>query len=309
MSRRPIPPTLKNKLFYDARFVCSVCQSKGLQIHHIDKDSSNNDESNLIVLCISHHNEAHTMRELTANLTPDRLRSFKAKWLAEVVENRKNFATSRSGRAGALGPMWGYLNHSRLVQTDLHTSESVAEIFETCRQLGLVDQHGIAITPVNHQSGEHYLLNTVYSRFDQTDAQRVHKFYSAITNEIVRSQDVIYLEKSWWTKPRIRANVSAGNIVFINSDFYFKKVREDIENEHRLAHKTNRKVKVEFGIDTRFMYGTTSMEISFAGHSQAAALLIVKSINELESGELVLKCTPLALGIGFEEFRPSGTSR
>ena len=53
-------------------------------------------------------------------------------------------------------------------------------------------------------------------------------------------------------------------------------------------------MKLAFEIDTRDMYGTTSMTVSFFGRQTCAAFLLVKSVKQV-SGKLLLDCTPIAL--------------
>lgn len=69
---------------------CCVCRdrSQGIIVHHIDEfsDSRSHAEDNLVVLCLNHHGEAHTKRELQLNLTPERLRKLKARWLKDVKQ-------------------------------------------------------------------------------------------------------------------------------------------------------------------------------------------------------------------------------
>ena len=88
--RPPIPTEILNKVLYESRMTCCVCRdrSQGIIVHHIHEfsDSRNHGEENLVVLCLNHHGEAHTRRELQLNLTPERLREFKARWLKDVKQ-------------------------------------------------------------------------------------------------------------------------------------------------------------------------------------------------------------------------------
>jgi hypothetical protein len=75
-----IPSKLKNRLLVEAKHACAICGASRVQIHHIDGNKENNDESNLIVLCANHHDEAEMSkrgRSFTANLTPEQLRLYK----------------------------------------------------------------------------------------------------------------------------------------------------------------------------------------------------------------------------------------
>jgi hypothetical protein len=82
-----------NKLLFESGWACCVCgkTSGGIIVHHIEKysESHSHDEDNLVVLCLNHHGEAHTKRELALNLTPDRLRAFK-KLRSELVKQLHN---------------------------------------------------------------------------------------------------------------------------------------------------------------------------------------------------------------------------
>lgn len=64
---------------------CCICRDKnqGVIVHHIEEYSVSRShaEDNLVVLCLNHHGEAHTKREFQQNLTPERLRDFKQRWL------------------------------------------------------------------------------------------------------------------------------------------------------------------------------------------------------------------------------------
>ncbi|MBS3131516.1 HNH endonuclease [Candidatus Woesearchaeota archaeon] len=56
--RVPIPENIKNKVYDRAADKCQLCAHRGLHIHHIDGNPSNNRITNLILLCPNHHAEA-----------------------------------------------------------------------------------------------------------------------------------------------------------------------------------------------------------------------------------------------------------
>jgi hypothetical protein len=74
-----------------AEHMCCICRgpAAGLQIHHIDEDPSNYEASNLAVLCLRHHNEAHTRggfgRQLDARLVVHHRNT----WAAAVQHRRE----------------------------------------------------------------------------------------------------------------------------------------------------------------------------------------------------------------------------
>lgn len=94
--RPPIPPETVNDLLFKNRHVCCVCRdpSRSIIIHHIEpwEKSFSHDPSNLVVLCVLHHDEAHTKRELSRNLDKKALLSAKIKWENEA-NIRKPFSS------------------------------------------------------------------------------------------------------------------------------------------------------------------------------------------------------------------------
>jgi len=291
MARKRVPRKIEHTLFYKCVFVCVICQSASIQIHHIDENSSNNDESNLVPLCSPHHNEAHTTRKNNANLTTTRIKAFKKKWINDVKKNRENLSTCY-GKSQTRLAIWGYINHDRVVQFDLSATKRFKSIFRTCKDFKLVDQHAIVIMPEQNIVYEVYFKNTVYRQFSADNARRIHKLYSEMVDDIVRTSNVIHFEKYWWTKPRVRNLAEKNSIIFLNTAFYFRIHDNSIENHQRHVYTKKRKVKIEFYVDTKFMYSATSITVSFQGHKSCAALLIIKSIEELDDGLLILHCTP-----------------
>ncbi len=88
--RPPIPQETLISILSKSRWTCCVCKDRhrGIIVHHIEQwaDSKSHDESNLVVLCLDHHGEAHTKRELSLSLDPDRLRALRDRWYQEAVE-------------------------------------------------------------------------------------------------------------------------------------------------------------------------------------------------------------------------------
>jgi len=309
MPRRPIPIALKQKLLYESRYCCSICQRSGCQIHHIDQDHSNNAEENLIVLCIAHHDEAHTTRTMSSNLDARALRHAKQAW-TEQVRNARTKAATLEGQINAasdgwssVGIAWGYINHKRITQMTRLTklSSAGARQFRYCRDKGIVDDDAIIIKPSGIELHETYIGNSVYDWFDFGDDQRLHALYSEMVDQIGRSSNVVHLESRTWTKARIRNLVEPGNIIYFNKGIYFRSVKETQANDHRRCQTFKNKVYVEFYVDTIDMFGATSMSVSFQGHQTCAAMLLVKSLSENDEGQLILSCTPIALGTGFKD--------
>ena len=116
--RPPIPSKILNKILYESRMTCCVCRnsSQGIIVHHIHEfsDSRSHAEENLVVLCLNHHGEAHTKRELQLNLTPKRLREFKTCWLSDVkqYDNREALSINSEYSYEAIKRISEVVHHS-----------------------------------------------------------------------------------------------------------------------------------------------------------------------------------------------------
>ncbi len=310
MARKRLSKALKLKVLHDSAYVCALCQKPGCHIHHIDGDPSNNDERNLICICTSHHDEAHTKRELSRNITQSDLIHAKSRWNATVHERRELTASvsgqiEQSGNSNfaSLGVTWGYINHRRVIQlVSLETiSEKTRLLLELCIDRKIVDKNGILTKPANSPISDNYLRNSVYDWFEHGDDQRLHALYVDFVDQVSHNVKPVHLEREWWTKARIKGLLKPGSFLFTEQAFYFKAVEETPFNQHRRVHKTRKQVCIEFFIDSINMYGTTSMAISFAGHQSCGALLQVKSMLEDDDGKLIIRCTPIALGVAFNK--------
>jgi hypothetical protein len=309
MARKSIPSKLKLKIMYDSQYVCAVCQQRGNHIHHIDENHSNNKEENLIFLCNFHHDEAHTKHQLSQNLSKQVLLHAKQKWTAQVKKKRDLNATVSgqlqiaNSALATMGVTWGYINHSRVAQLADPNLLGLKDkqYFNYCKERGIVDPKGVLIKPAHAPSSKNYIGNSVYDWFEHGDDIRLHLVYAAFVDQVSKLVHPIHLEPESWTKSRLHELVSPGDFIFLNRAFYFSCVKETRQNQHRRVHAFKRKISIEFYVDTIDMFGTTSMTISFSGHQVCAALLQLKSIEENEGGKLILHCTPIALGVGFDK--------
>jgi len=84
--RIQIPDELAAKVMFASDRTCCVCRdpTRKTEIHHIDGDPSNNEFSNLAVVCKDCQSEAHTTHAFARNLTPDLIRKYNESWQATV---------------------------------------------------------------------------------------------------------------------------------------------------------------------------------------------------------------------------------
>lgn len=309
MPRKAIPKALLQKLLYESSYACVVCQQRCSHVHHIDQNNSNNAESNLVVLCATHHEDAHTVRQLSQNMTPQALLHAKGQWTAQVAGRRQATATvpgqvARSGNSqlASMGIAWGYINHARMALMADPTSLPPKErgYFDYCRGRGLVDAKGVLVKPATAVVPTSYVNGSIYDWYDHSDAIRLHVLYSGLVDQVSGSARAFHLDSNNWDRTHLSELMRPGDLLFAARAFYFKQISATIDNQHRSVRASARKLAIEFFIDTRNMFGTTSMTVSFTGHSHCAALVQVKSISR-HRNSLTLHCTPLALGVGFNK--------
>ncbi len=101
-SRRPIPRDTERNVLFRNQSVCCVCQKRGVQIHHIDGNPSNNSPSNLCVLCIEHHAEASSTSAMVKGLSSSLLRQYKKAWEASVTVKYQVAATKRTEHSSSV---------------------------------------------------------------------------------------------------------------------------------------------------------------------------------------------------------------
>jgi len=302
------PEKLKRETMYESAYRCAVCQKPGSHIHHIDKDSSNNNKDNLILVCVAHHDEAHTKKENSLNLTTARLKDARKRWTQTVLERRGDLATLQGQLAQAengflrVGVTWGYINHRRVSQL-LH-ADILGEITPAIRSRlmasGVIDENGILIRPDEYALGHSHFQNTIYDWYNYADSHALHRFYAEAVDAISRRSSLVFLDRNSWTKGFFKQFLKPGALVFYEKAHHFKEVYCDQENAHIEVRTFKRNVEIQFGLDTRDMFGTTSISTSFKGHSVCSALLVVKSLAENADRKLVVSASPIALGVGFD---------
>jgi hypothetical protein len=93
--RVPIPEDISAEVLHAADKTCSVCRdpSRSPQIHHIDENPSNNEVSNLAVLCLECHRETQIRGGFTKTLSAELVRRYRDEWLAIVQERRSRLVS------------------------------------------------------------------------------------------------------------------------------------------------------------------------------------------------------------------------
>ena len=99
MGRLQSERALRAEVKVSSAYRCCVCGRQGEHIHHIDGDRENNTLSNLALLCIGCHDQAHTRGGIRLRLVPEDIQLSRDRWLKEVKERGLEWVakTSDSG--------------------------------------------------------------------------------------------------------------------------------------------------------------------------------------------------------------------
>ena len=91
--RTPIPDSLVTEVLYASDHTYCICREreKEPQIHHIDKNPSNNTFENLAALCPECHHKTQIKGGFTRKLTPSLVTKYRDEWL-KTVDLRRNLA-------------------------------------------------------------------------------------------------------------------------------------------------------------------------------------------------------------------------
>ena len=96
-SRTSIPDSVIAELLIETRRRCCLCyflnedkSQKRVQIAHIDRKRNNAASSNLVPLCLNHHDEYDSSTSQSKGITMEELRRYKNMLIAEVKKERRD---------------------------------------------------------------------------------------------------------------------------------------------------------------------------------------------------------------------------
>lgn len=141
--RTPVPTGTAAKALFLSDRTCCVCREPGkpVQLHHIDGDPSNHEDSNLAVLCLDCHNETQVRGGFGRALDADQVTLYRSNWLEIVAMSR--------ARTDALE------QPSLQTGTDINVLTSVAEAYRDNEEWSLLAAYYDAMG--NHDLRDKYI--------------------------------------------------------------------------------------------------------------------------------------------------------
>lgn len=287
-ARPPIPSDTLQSLLFKNRYQCCVCRDpkSSIVVHHIVKwaTSKSHDIQNLAVLCLTHHDEAHTTSTLRQNLTANTLRSAKKRWERKVKELD---ARSIVDALLADGSQWAYINEMRMFELidDYNLDVTGSIHFEGAKTARLVDGNGRPL-PTKTDTFYKYEGPYILTRYGyMKDALLTLIERLPITNISDHLDRGVILP-----------SIIPGDFIYVEGAHSFSRLtnRHEGIGQHCRGTRAANNVDVEFTFDRWEATSSSSLNGWLSGTKRAGSLLQIKDISRVAS-KVVLTGTVIAI--------------
>ena len=293
--RPPIPSETVIKLLYESKRTCCICRdsSRSIIIHHIKEwhKSKDHSEENLVVLCLEHHNDAHTKRGLSLNLTEKEIRESKMKWI-NTVKNKDALTILGLG-SQEFGGRWDYFNHNRIFEMYLNKklNNFGYRTTYTVQQKNLINDLG-TFSIEDEDKTQYYSFG---------DGFMLYYYMKELFDDVLKTIPLIDITDKY-NRENIRALIRPGKYISFQGGFYFKDVsnKSSGKNQRHLCYYQKDKIRMEFEFDAYETTSNSAWGSHLRGKKVITPICFVKSILE-NNGELIISLSCLAIGSYFLE--------
>jgi len=289
--RPPIPnDTLMNVLFAN-RYQCCICRdpSQSIIVHHIDEwsISKSHNINNLAVLCLDHHDKAHSKKTLSQNLDVKSLQAAKQKWEEEV----KQFDAEAILKAMRLDySNWNFINELRVfeIAKTLGFKFNRFERFEDLVALGIVQSDGLP-TPVRNE--------TLYYMYEGPDILARYFYVTKVFHAVIHRLAVVNIS-DYLDKGTLGFAVVPGDFIFVQGAHTFSPTTNKKSGQGR--SQICEGVRKANGVEVRFTFDRWEATSSSAktcwlmGTRNQGSLIQVKDLSR-EGGRLIIRGTVLGI--------------
>jgi hypothetical protein len=291
-ARPPIPiDTLMSVLFAN-RYQCCVCRDHKLSVivHHIEEwaESRDHEIGNLAVLCLHHHDQAHSKKTLSRNLEAATLRATKEKWEAEV----KRFDAESILSAMRLESSdWSYMNELRIfeIANKLGIKFDRIQGFSQLVSIGVAQSDGLPM-PVNDDG--------LYYMYQGPDILRRYFYISTVLQIIIKKISIINIS-DYLDKGTLHFSIVVGDFIFVQGAHVFLPITHTKRGTGR--GEIFKGVRRANGVEVRFVFdrweatSSSAKSIWLSGTKDQGSLIHVKDISR-EDGRLIINGTVLGIG-------------
>ena len=289
--RPPIPTRNLMKVLFDNRFQCCVCRDpkKSIIVHHIAEwaDSRSHDVENLAVLCLHHHDEAHTKKSLSQNLDAAALHSFKSKWESEVKQHDSEsiYTAMRLQYSN-----WNFINELRVFEIAFTLNLKLDRIkyFMNAVMAGVVASDGLPIPVKNDHLFYMYEGGNIIQRY---------AYVASVLNEVIKRIPIINIS-DFLDKGVLGFALAPGDFIFVQGAHTFSPLTEKKSGRGRgqICEGVRRanEVEVRFVFDRWEATSSSAKSEWLTGTKNQGSLVHVKDLSR-EDGRLVIRGTVLGI--------------
>lgn len=299
--RPPIPIATLNNLLIKSKFTCCVCRKNinNIIVHHIDPwhESQNHDESNLVVLCLEHHDKAHKQDGLSLNLTADRLRAFKKQWEDYCLIENDIYIKSLNNKEYA---RWDWFNFARLQEFGLNNPETLKNLSEQknnittiLRRKNLIDDNGFIDLNVAKNLSKPSRFNDFY------EGMYIAEYLHLILLSLFKVYHFIDITPFIKNKTFLKDSLNIGDYIAFQGFFYFKPIGNTIKNAYYRGHG----VRISYTYDSYYCTSCSAQHDSMTGNQIQTIFARINSILKDEDGILYIKLSCFAAGSYFDNHR------
>ncbi len=219
-SRRKIPENKEIEVLFLQNHTCCICRNRGndVQIHHIDGDHSNNDVSNLTLVCLNCHSLVTGKRGLGQSYKPGEVYRYKINWERKVRDLR-TFSSSRH----VLNYQKEIISQIDLIICKILVSNNIEEAKRNCDLLyGLHAYRGNNKTDKKIIEGLEYLVPLISSELMERVARLLWQMCFQFEWPVVSRMDVQSL------KIVIRCIKALGSLLYFNCSGYRNTKNTDV---------------------------------------------------------------------------------
>jgi hypothetical protein len=298
--RPPIPDQVLMKVLFDNRFQCCVCRNpnRPIIIHHIDEWAKSHSHAieNLAVLCLEHHDAAHSKKILSQNLDRKTLLALKKSWEEQVkVSDARAILDAMKLEYST----WNYINELRVfeISNELGLTPVQSKWGLNAVAKGVAGINGLP-TPILNDDGMFWMYEGAYG-IDR------YFYTSYALNEVIQHLEVVnisdYLEKGLLTYA-----LAPGDFIFVQGSHVFSPLGQKRSGKGRgqICQGTRRAngVEVTFVFDRWEATSSSAKSCWLVGTRDQGSLVQVKDVSRSE-GNLIVRGTVLGISSNFGKLK------
>jgi len=224
-------------------------------------------------LCLECHGDAHTVHQLSQNLTPDKIVAHKEYWL-QIVEDQDVAAANNIVLPSPGDVWWDYFNHKRIINTanKLNVDPASLSGYQELLKQGIINKIGEPIISASTQAS--YLYDSVGGH-DQTLANYYAEYIAAIVEKAT-----VWDLTEIYDQDFISENISTGDVITVKGCWRFKKLHKKFHVGslmNREAYIVFSGIRIQFTIDA-WECTSSSSTTNLSGYWPCLGILLVRSV-------------------------------